>query len=229
MDPQNPSNVLSETISENNPGCPTISVFDWCVPGHLYGESAKVRCPWHNFYQKEPEKWPAHTFTDFGHPGFNETAWTTIDCDIHPYKLAVSWTNLNRTICQEHVNTFEQDYCDSLPPHCNCDPLCAAAGVENVNSSLSSVNGTDGNAQIINSLQHLRMAKMIMVSGYAVSLIATTLGSILMLMLRRLRCTRIYIHINLLISFMMRALLWLFHGSVYGSKFVLNYCFAKKI
>ena len=61
-----------------------------------------------------------------------------------------------------------------------------------------------------------------MVSGYAVSLIATTLGSILMLMLRRLRCTRIYIHINLLISFMMRAMLWLFHGSVYGSKFMLQ-------
>jgi len=216
LDPKKPSNILSQNLSAYE-GCPTLSVFDWCVPGHLLWETAQVRCPWHNFYQKDPENWPAHTFTDFSHDQFNQTAWTTIDCIFHPTKNVGTWYNLNRTICREHIDNFEQEYCDSLPPHCNCDPLCAAAGVDNSNSSFSSVNGTHENTQIISSLQHLRMAKMIMVSGYAVSLIATTLGSILMLMLRRLRCTRIYIHINLLISFMMRAMLWILHGSVYGS------------
>ena len=66
----------------------------------------------------------------------------------------------------------------------------------------------------------LHYARMIMISGYAVSLVATTLGSILMIGLRRLRCTRIWIHINLQLSFLLRAAIWLLHD-VYSSKFSL--------
>ena len=64
-------------------------------------------------------------------------------------------------------------------------------------------------------LQMLQYSRMILISGYAISLVATCLGSFIMVILRRLRCTRIYIHINLQISFMLRAGIWLLHD-IYG-------------
>ena len=67
-------------------------------------------------------------------------------------------------------------------------------------------------------IQLLQYARMVLISGYAISLVATCLGSFIMIILRRLRCTRIYIHINLQISFMLRAGIWLFHD-IYGSKY----------
>ena len=109
-----------------------------------------------------------------------------------------------------------------------------------VNNTLTA----ETNEQKEYEIRMLKYARMILISGYAVSLVATTLGSFLMLILRRLRnlvsslatpevanlhrkldkmltfrrCTRIWIHINLQFSFLLRAGIWLFHD-IYARKY----------
>ena len=79
------------------------------------------------------------------------------------------------------------------------------------------IEGEDGTKDTSKEweVQMLQYARMVLISGYAISLVATCLGSFIMIILRRLRCTRIYIHINLQISFMLRAGIWLLHD-IYG-------------
>ena len=146
------------------------------------------------------------------------------------------WDKFDRDPCREAVKIYDELYKDRY-----------TGGAIKTYTFVNNTLTAETNEQKEYEIRMLKYARMILISGYAVSLVATTLGSFLMLILRRLRnlvcfvappevklchrkcyyffiklktnirCTRIWIHINLQFSFLLRAGIWLFHD-IYARK-----------
>ncbi|KAG8506102.1 Vasoactive intestinal polypeptide receptor 2 [Galemys pyrenaicus] len=68
------------------------------------------------------------------------------------------------------------------------------------------------------------LVKAIYTLGYSVSLISLTAGSMILCLFRKLRCTRNYIHLNLFLSFMLRAVSVLVKDDVLYSSSAMLHC-----
>jgi len=181
--------------------CPTTFHSYFCSPETPFDHEAEIKCPFYILKFFDP-KWPSHHFR--GYEELNDkfaALRTKHTCDsLRPYP---HWGKFSRDPCEVAVKEHNETYFNML----KC---------KNEDCSIRSYNGTDvigKDEEKDFEVRMLHYARMIMISGYAVSLVATTLGSILMIGLRRLRCTRIWIHINLQLSFLLRAAIWLLHDA----------------
>ena len=190
--------------------CPTTFHGYFCSPRTPLGSTADIKCPFYILKLIDDlmgmNTWPKHHFRGYDelNDDFDQIR-TTHPCVVErPFP---HWGRFDRGPCYQAVEEHNKTYFELL----NC---------KNADCSINSYNGTEGvsvDAEKAFEVKMLHYARMIMISGYAVSLVATTLGSILMIGLRRLRCTRIWIHINLQLSFLLRAAIWLLHD-VYSCK-----------
>ncbi|XP_007552037.2 PREDICTED: vasoactive intestinal polypeptide receptor 2 [Poecilia mexicana] len=84
----------------------------------------------------------------------------------------------------------------------NISRNCTAAGWSEVFPNISSVCGLDTRQE---KLVFYVVVQTLYTLGHSLSLIALTTGSAILCLFRRLHCTRNYIHLNLFISFILRA------------------------
>uniref|UniRef100_A0A3Q2TLX2 Vasoactive intestinal peptide receptor 2 n=1 Tax=Fundulus heteroclitus TaxID=8078 RepID=A0A3Q2TLX2_FUNHE len=84
----------------------------------------------------------------------------------------------------------------------NISRNCTAAGWSDVFPNISSVCGLDTSQE---KLVFYVVVQTLYTLGHSLSLIALTTGSAILCLFRRLHCTRNYIHLNLFISFILRA------------------------
>uniref|UniRef100_A0A3B3VS77 Vasoactive intestinal peptide receptor 2 n=1 Tax=Poecilia latipinna TaxID=48699 RepID=A0A3B3VS77_9TELE len=85
----------------------------------------------------------------------------------------------------------------------NISRNCTAAGWSEVFPNISSVCGLDTRQEKV--LVFYVVVQTLYTLGHSLSLIALTTGSAILCLFRRLHCTRNYIHLNLFISFILRA------------------------
>ncbi|KAI4891451.1 hypothetical protein NFI96_025140 [Prochilodus magdalenae] len=88
---------------------------------------------------------------------------------------------------------------------------CTADGWSDVFPNITSVCGTETTQD---KLVFYMVVKTLYTLGHSLSLIALITGSIILCMFRRLHCTRNYIHLNLFLSFILRAVAVLVKDSV---------------
>ncbi|XP_072525382.1 vasoactive intestinal polypeptide receptor 2-like [Salminus brasiliensis] len=93
----------------------------------------------------------------------------------------------------------------------NISKNCTADGWSEVFPNITSVCGTE-TAQ--DKLVFYMVVKTLYTLGHSLSLIALTTGSAVLCMFRRLHCTRNYIHVNLFLSFILRAVAVLVKDSI---------------
>ncbi|MEQ2185230.1 hypothetical protein GOODEAATRI_016100, partial [Goodea atripinnis] len=84
----------------------------------------------------------------------------------------------------------------------NISRNCTAAGWSDVFPNISSMCGLDTSQE---KLVFYVVVQTLYTLGHSLSLIALTTGSVILCLFRRLHCTRNYIHLNLFISFILRA------------------------
>uniref|UniRef100_A0A3Q1GSY7 Vasoactive intestinal peptide receptor 2 n=2 Tax=Acanthochromis polyacanthus TaxID=80966 RepID=A0A3Q1GSY7_9TELE len=84
----------------------------------------------------------------------------------------------------------------------NISRNCTAAGWSEVFPNISSVCGSDTSQ---NKLLFYLVVQTLYTLGHSLSLIALTTGSTILCLFRKLHCTRNYIHLNLFVSFILRA------------------------
>ncbi|XP_008291439.1 vasoactive intestinal polypeptide receptor 2 [Stegastes partitus] len=84
----------------------------------------------------------------------------------------------------------------------NISRNCTAAGWSEVFPNISSVCGSDTSQD---KLVFYLVVQTLYTLGHSLSLIALTTGSAILCLFRKLHCTRNYIHLNLFVSFILRA------------------------
>ncbi|XP_034078536.1 vasoactive intestinal polypeptide receptor 2-like [Gymnodraco acuticeps] len=84
----------------------------------------------------------------------------------------------------------------------NISRNCTSAGWSEVFPNISSVCGSDSSQD---KLVFYVVVKTLYTMGHSLSLIALTTGSAILCLFRKLHCTRNYIHLNLFLSFILRA------------------------
>ncbi|KAI9524253.1 hypothetical protein NQZ68_019714 [Dissostichus eleginoides] len=84
----------------------------------------------------------------------------------------------------------------------NISRNCTSAGWSEVFPNISSVCGSDTSQD---KLVFYVVVKTLYTLGHSLSLIALTTGSAILCLFRKLHCTRNYIHLNLFLSFILRA------------------------
>ncbi|XP_042565603.1 vasoactive intestinal polypeptide receptor 2-like [Clupea harengus] len=81
---------------------------------------------------------------------------------------------------------------------------CSAEGWTDVFPNITSVCGADAQQDKV-SLVFYKVVRILYTLGHSLSLVALTTGSAILCLFRRLHCTRNFIHVNLFLSFMLRA------------------------
>lgn len=228
---RNAKNCLNveQKYDNNTATCPALFYGYYCMPETPIGQTAVIKCPFYTLRLVEEGKhakitsygmdpcvydpdgncfnfWPDHDFRGFHdyHEGFAKDSLTNQTCGVIKDYSDVNqwpwWDKFDRDPCREAVKIYDELYQDRY-----------TGGAIKTYTFVNNTLTAETNEQKEYEIRMLKYARMILISGYAVSLVATTLGSFLMLILRRLRCTRIWIHINLQFSFLLRAGIWLFH------------------
>lgn len=201
--------------------CPALFYGYYCMPETRMGDTALIKCPFYTLRLVEENRrqqfieygldpcahdpdcfdfWPEHDFRGFYeyHDEFSKLR-TNQTCGLVKDKWPF-WDKFDREPCRNAVDTYDKLYRERY-----------TGGSVNIYTFKNKTFTAETDEEKEYEIRMLNYARMILISGYAVSLVATTLGSFLMLILRRLRCTRIWIHINLQLSFLLRAGIWLFH------------------
>ena len=173
----------------------------YCSPQTRVGATAEIDCPFYILHQLNEmyklyglhhliqQEYPEHHFRGYHerNPDFAEvrallhvilsdfkfqSAKTTQSCGV----TREGWDKFVREPCHNVTRRFSESYIEELQ--------CA-----NPDCSIKVYNGnqTEVDEDKEYEIRMLQYARMILISGYAVSLVATTLGSFLMLILRRLR------------------------------------------